>query len=118
MRRRSTLLFTVALVVALAHAASAQSQKDRLGVDLFLDWELVASPQVSPDGKQIVYTRRWTDKVNDKYEDEIWIMDFDGGRNRFLAKGSQAVWSPDSRRIAYVAQGQPSGSQIFVRWTD
>ncbi len=118
MRMRSTALFAAALLLALAPQAPAQSRKDRLTVDLFLEWEMVASPRVSPDGRQVVYTRRWADKVNDKYEDEIWIMDSDGGRNRFLAKGSQAVWSPDSKRIAYVAQGQPAGSQVFVRWTD
>jgi dipeptidyl aminopeptidase/acylaminoacyl peptidase len=120
--RKTTALFTlalVALVVALAPQAAAQSpQKDRLTVDLFLDWEMVAAPKVSPDGKQIVYTRRWADKVNDKYEDEVWIMDFDGDRNRLLVKGSQAAWSPDSKRIAYVAQGQPAGAQVFVRWID
>jgi dipeptidyl aminopeptidase/acylaminoacyl peptidase len=124
MRLRSTaVLFAFAFVAALAptltRSARAQSsQKDRLGVDLFMDWELVASPQVSPDGKQIVYTRRWADKVNDKYEDEVWIMDADGGRNRFFAKGSQAAWSPDSRRVAYVAPGQPAGAQVFVKWLD
>ncbi len=117
MRLRSIALFVVALVVMLAPSASAR-QKDRLTVDLFLDWEMVAAPRVSPDGKQIVYTRRWTDKVNDKYEDEVWIMDADGGRNRFLVKGSQAAWSPDSRRIAYVAPGQPAGAQVFVSWID
>lgn len=124
MRRRSiAVLFVVALAAALAPAfarvARAQSQaKDRLSVELFMDWELVASPQVSPDGRAIVYTRRWADKVNDKYEDEVWIMDADGGRNRFFAKGSQAAWSPDSRRVAYVAQGQPAGAQVFVKWLD
>jgi dipeptidyl aminopeptidase/acylaminoacyl peptidase len=119
MRRRSTVLFTIALVVLLApHARAQQAQPDRLSVDLFLDWELVASPQVSPDGRAIVYTRRWADKVNDKYEEEIWIMDADGGRNRFLVKGAQAAWSPDSKRLAYVAAGQPAGSQVFVKWVD
>jgi dipeptidyl aminopeptidase/acylaminoacyl peptidase len=123
MRPRSiAVLFAFALAVVLAPALTesvrAQSQRERLGVELFMDWELVASPQVSPDGKQIVYTRRWADKVNDKYEDEVWIMDADGGRNRFYAKGSQAAWSPDSRRVAYVAQGQPAGAQIFVKWLD
>jgi dipeptidyl aminopeptidase/acylaminoacyl peptidase len=123
MRPRSiAVLFIIALAAALALASArgawAQSQKDRLGVELFLDWELVASPQVSPDGRQVVYTRRWADKVNDKYEDEVWIMDADGGRNRFFAKGSQAAWSPDSRRVAYVAQGQPAGAQVFVKWLD
>ncbi|HEX8281862.1 MAG TPA: S9 family peptidase [Pyrinomonadaceae bacterium] len=116
MRLRSTFLFAVALAFMLAPVQARQ--KDRLTVDLFLDWEMVAAPRISPDGKQIVYTRRWADKVNDKYEDEVWIMDFDGGRNRFLVKGSQAAWSPDSRRIAYVAQGQPAGAQVFVRWID
>lgn len=116
MRRKSIALFTVAFILLLAPLA--QGQRDRLTVDLFLEWEMVASPQVSPDGKQIAYTRRWADKVNDKYEDEIWIMDADGGRNRFLVKGSQAAWSPDSRRLAYVAQGQPTGAQIFVKWID
>ncbi|HEV7890516.1 MAG TPA: S9 family peptidase [Pyrinomonadaceae bacterium] len=124
MRRRSTAvlfalaLAAVALAPTLTRDARAQSQRDRLGVELFMDWELVASPQVSPDGRQIVYTRRWADKVNDKYEDEVWIMDADGGRNRFFANGSQAAWSPDSRRVAYVAQGQPAGAQVFVKWLD
>ena len=119
MRLRRVVLFAAALVVVLAsHVGAGAQQKDRLTVDLFLDWEMVAAPRVSPDGRQVVYTRRWTDKVNDKYEDEVWIVDADGGRNRFLAKGAQAVWSPDSKRIAYVAQGQPAGSQVFVRWID
>jgi len=123
MRRRSTavlfaVVFAFTLAATLTHSARAQSRSDRLGVELFMDWELAASPQVSPDGKQIVYTRRWADKVNDKYEDEVWIMDADGGRNRFFAKGSQAAWSPDSRRVAYVAQGQPAGAQVFVKWLD
>ncbi|MBV9924448.1 MAG: S9 family peptidase [Acidobacteria bacterium] len=118
MRLKSIALCAVALVFVLGPEAWAQSPKGRLSVDLFLDWEMVASPQVSPDGRQVVYTRRWTDKVNDKYEDEVWVMDADGGRNRFLVKGAQAVWAPDSRRVAYVAPGQPAGSQIFVRWID
>ncbi len=108
----------LALIALFVSVSSAQTRRDRLTVDLFLDWEMVAAPQISPDGRQVVYTRRWTDKVNDKYEDEIWIMDADGGRNRFFVKGSQAAWSPDGRRLAYVAPGQPTGAQVFVKWMD
>ncbi|MBC7930948.1 MAG: S9 family peptidase, partial [Rubrivivax sp.] len=118
MRRRSIVLFAVTLGLLLASSAQVLAQRDRLTVDLFLEWEMVASPQVSPDGRHVAYTRRWADKVNDKYEDEIWIMDADGARNRFLVKGSQASWSPDSKRLAYVAAGQPTGAQIFVKWID
>jgi dipeptidyl aminopeptidase/acylaminoacyl peptidase len=111
-------LYAVCALLLLALTAASAAEKNRLGVELFIDWEYVLSPQVSPDGSQIVYTRRWTDKVNDRYENEIWIVNADGSRNRFLVKGSQPSWSPDGKRLAYVAQGQPTGAQIFVKWMD
>ncbi|MEK6337420.1 MAG: S9 family peptidase [Acidobacteriota bacterium] len=117
MRRQTIIRFLVLLCLALINT-QVFAQRDRLSIEQFLDWEYVASPQISPDGRQIIYTRHWPDKVNDKYEDEIWIMDADGGHNRFLAKGSQGRWAPDSKRLAYVAQGQPTGAQIFLKWID
>jgi Tol biopolymer transport system component len=112
-------IFFVALSIAftLLTNISAQDSK-KLTLDLFLDWEYALNPQISPDGSQIIYTRRWTDKVNDKYENDVWIMNADGSRNRFLIKGASPVFSPDGKRIAYVAPGQPTGTQIFVKWLD
>ncbi len=92
--------------------------EELLSVDLLLDWESVSSPKISPDGKQIVYSRRWVDKVNDRYAGELWIMNIDGSKNRFLVKGSSPQWSPDGTRLAYIGRGEPSGSQVFVRWMD
>ena len=80
--------------------------------------ETVSDPQLSPDGRQIIYTRGWIDKMNDKRESALWIMNADGSKNRFLVRGSGARWSPTGDRIAYTAQGEPKGSQIFVRWMD
>ena len=60
-------------------------------------------PAFSPDGTKIVFGS------NRMGGYEIWIMDVDGGHNRFLVKGSQGRWAPDSKRLAYAAQGQPSG---------
>ncbi len=116
--RRLVALPLFVLLFALAVTANANGGRDRLTIDTYLDWEYVNSPQISPDGTQVVYTRRWTDKLNDKFEDEVWIMNADGARNRFLVKGAQPRWSADGRRLAYVAPGQPGGAQIFVKWLD
>src|SRR3982750_2581034 len=111
--------YCLALIVLLVLACTAwAADQNRLTVALFLDWEWVSLPQISPDGSQIAYTHRWTDKINDRFETDIWIMNADGSRRRFLVRGSQPTWSPDGRRLAYVAAGQPAGAQIFVRWMD
>jgi dipeptidyl aminopeptidase/acylaminoacyl peptidase len=111
----------VALVAALG-AAPAVAQETRadtlLTVDKYLDFEQVAEPRVSPDGSQIIYTRRWVNKIEDKFESGLWIMNADGSRNRFLTTGGNAIWSPDGTRIAYLTEGKPSGTQIHVRWMD
>ena len=78
----------------------------------------MSDPQISPDGAQIIYTRGWVDKQNDRRETSLWIMNADGGKNRFLVRGSSARWSPNGDRIVYTAQGDPRGTQIFVRYMD
>lgn len=109
--RAGWLLATLLLPTAL----NAQQRADRLTLDLYLEWEQVQDPQISPDGSQIVFGRRWVDKVNDRWESSIWIMNADGSRQRKLLDGSSPRWSPDGTRIAYLAEGEPRGSQLFVR---
>ena len=113
------------ILVALALASlpavmTAQNTvaNDRLNLDLYWEYETVSDPQLSPDGSQILYTRGWIDKINDKRESSLWIMNADGSKNRFLVRGSGARWSPSGDRIVYTAQGDPKGSQIFVRYMD
>jgi len=113
-------LVLLATLLALPSVATSQetASDTLLTVNHYLDWEQVADPQVSPNGAQIVYTRRWVNKVEDRWDSGLWIMNADGSRNRFLVKGSYARWSPDGTRIAYFADGDPKGTQVFVRWMD
>ena len=114
----------LALVVAVVSPVKLLSQETPsdtlLTVDHFMDFERVGDPQISPDGSQIVYTRSRVDKMADRWESELWMMNADGSRKRFLLKGSGARWSPDGTRIAYLAPSDPGGGgpQIFVRWMD
>ena len=118
------LIFALALasmpaVLAAQNATTSNTAaNDRLNLDLYWEFETVADPQLSPDGAQIIYTRGWIDKVNDKRESSLWVMNADGSKNRFLVRGSNARWSPTGDRIAYTAQGDPKGTQIFVRYMD
>jgi Tol biopolymer transport system component len=124
MHRAVALPITAALLLAFAPVAPpvaplwAQEEIRTLDLETYLDMERVADPQISPDGTQIVYTRGWIDRMNDSRESSIWIMNADGSRNRFLVDGSGPQWSPDGSRILFTAQGEPEGSQIFVRWMD
>ncbi len=108
-------LLTIAVVAA---PALAQQDIQKISLEMYLDVESVSNPQISPDGSRIVYTRGWIDKMNDSRESSIWIMNADGSRARHLTEGSGPIWSPDGTRIAFTRQGEPQGTQIWVRWMD
>jgi dipeptidyl aminopeptidase/acylaminoacyl peptidase len=122
MHARWPHLLALALGAALARPAAAPAQEvasdTLLTVEHYLDWEQALDPQISPDGAQVVYTRRWVNKVEDKWESALWIMNADGSHHRFLVKGTAARWSPDGTRLLYLADGEPKGTQVFVRWMD
>ncbi|OLB53743.1 MAG: peptidase S9, partial [Gemmatimonadetes bacterium 13_2_20CM_2_69_23] len=114
---RPALLLSL-LLAPIAIAAQETASDTLLTVAHYLDWEQASEPQISPDGAQIVYTRRWVNKLEDKWESALWIMNADGSHQRFLVKGSGARWSPDGTRIVYLAEGETKGTQVFVRWMD
>lgn len=117
MRALLSALLSLVLLVP-APPSAAQDMSHRLTLDRYLEWEDLGDAQLSPDGSEIVYERQWIDAINDREASSIWIMNVDGTRNRFLVDGSSPQWSPDGTRIAYLAEGEPEGRQIFVRWMD
>jgi acylaminoacyl-peptidase len=85
------------------------------------DLEYAASPQISPDGKTIIYTRRSMDKFTDKVASDLWSIDTRSGAHRPLISGegasSSVRWSPSGDRIIYLTSidGKPS---LRVRYQD
>ena len=114
------LLGSTPLVTRTAGASgdAVRPVAERLTLDRYLDLEAVSDPRISPDGRRIVYTRRWIDRSTDEWNSELWIMDHDGAGNRFLVRGSMPRWDPDGTRLAYLADAGSHGRQIFVRTLD
>ena len=108
------------IAVALGFGLHAQETRSTtlLTTEHYLDWERVRDAQISPDGSRIVYTREHVNTIEDKWDAETWIVNGDGSQHRFLVKGSSARWSSDGKRLLYLGDGEPKGSQIFVRWVD
>ena len=79
------------------------------------------APAVSPDGRSVVYSRRAFDVRTDGRRSGLWLVDTASGAARPLTAGTgnegQAAWSPDGKRLAYVAS-DGSTQQIHVRYMD
>ena len=107
--------------LALAAAAVAAPPPPALQpADVFaLQW--AENPVLAPDGKSLVYQRTFFDVMKDQRRSNLWLVDVGSGASRPLTTGNvndgQAAWSPDGKRIAYVA-ADGEKPQIFVRWLD
>ena len=117
-RYLSLICFTLGFVYCSVSAARADNRLRPM--DLF-NLQSVSDPQISPDGRKIVYVRRFADITTDKYYSNLWIVNFDGGDNRPLTTGNHSDgsprWSPDGTRIIYVSDVDGKG-QIYERWMD
>jgi dipeptidyl aminopeptidase/acylaminoacyl peptidase len=118
MNIRFVVLPAIALMAAFTAVSQETPSPTRLTNDHYFDLERVSNAQISPDGARIVYTRQQANKIEDRWDSALWIMNVDGSQHRFLTKGSNPRWSSDGKRILYIADGEPRGPQIFVRWID
>ena len=101
-----------ALLITLTAPRPADAQDRFEPMDVFA-LEYAADPQISPDGRQVVYVRTSMDVMRDRRRSELWIVNVDGSGHRRLGEGGSPRWSPDGTRLAYTA-----GGQIQLRWMD
>ena len=52
--------------------------RTRLSLDHYKNYEWTSNPTLSPDGKEIMYSRTWINLVDDRRETDLWIMNADG----------------------------------------
>lgn len=114
---------TIALLGVLAVCLPAQQAKKGLEAETLFQMETVASPRISPDGKTVIFSRGWVDKMKDQQRSNLWMIDTLGAERRLreLTTGNwrdtNPVWSPDGKRIAFLSDRDGS-TQIHVMWLD
>jgi dipeptidyl aminopeptidase/acylaminoacyl peptidase len=118
----SKVLIAACFVAALCcQPASANDNAKRLTVMDVFNIEFAADPQISPDGKRIIYARQFSDIMTDKRYSNLWIINFDGSEQRPLTTGhyndNSPRWSPDATKIIFTSDRDGS-PQIYMRWMD
>jgi dipeptidyl aminopeptidase/acylaminoacyl peptidase len=77
----------------------------------------LADPQVSPDGKWVLYSQTDVDLAANTRNSDLWVVPIAGGEPRRLTShaksDSRGRFSPDGRRLAFVST-RDGGGQVFV----
>ena len=98
-------------LATLTSPSVAQQTKHALTFDDFAAVRLVSDPQISPDGRSLLYTLRTTDVAANRRVTYTMLTPVatPASARRFpndTTRATEARWSPDGSRIAYIAGGQ------------
>jgi dipeptidyl aminopeptidase/acylaminoacyl peptidase len=121
-RRRRPTVFAALVCVVATVGICAQSPRPMGLVDL-LNVPRLGDPQLSPDLREVLFTKSDSDWKGGRRVTHVWRARVDGGQTVQLTNGADGEnaprWSPDGRTIAFVAKrGDNEFNQIHLLATD
>ncbi|MFO0801670.1 MAG: S9 family peptidase [Gemmataceae bacterium] len=112
-------LLGLAATLLLAAGASPAADKRPMQVEDLFKFKRVAAPQISPDGKQVVYQVTTVSLEENKSTTALWLAATDGKtppKALTDPKGKKDLsprWSPDGKTILFEST-RPGTSQLFT----
>jgi dipeptidyl aminopeptidase/acylaminoacyl peptidase len=115
MRLISLLFFILHITVVVCASASA-GQTHPFSVNDMLAMDRISDPQISPDGRWIVFVLRKTDLEANRGRTDLWLIGVDGtGLRRLTSHPDNDFnprWAPDGRSVYFISTRSES-SQVW-----
>lgn len=110
-------LIAVCLLLALLPAAVFAEGKRPMKVEDLFKLKRLADPQISPDGKMVVYVVANVDLKENKISSTLWLAPTEGGEPRRLTntdkRDGHPRWSPDGKQVLFSSNRSGEG-QLWV----
>src|ERR1041385_229494 len=104
-----------------AGAQTASAQTKSFDLDAAAKMVRLSDPNIAPDGKSIVVVVARANYEENRWENELTLIDIASGAQRALTSGrpevSQPRWSPSGDRLAFISNaptGKENKPQLFV----
>ena len=119
----SRLALAAVGILGVVAAVDGQAGQRPMTIEDLIVAPRIADPQLSPDGRAVLYLHTTTDGKTGARNADIHLVPADGSRaGKALIEGARSEntprWSPDGRKIAFLSNRDGGRTQVYVADAD